>query len=445
MSSIKVPPQNIEAEKSVLASILLDKDAIIKIAEKLKPNYFYDRKHELVYESILELYENRSPIDLITLTDLLNRKSNLKQVGGASYLADLVNFIPSAINVEYYADIVKENHTRRSLIDVASEIGNLGYATEERIDDIIDIAEQKLYNLSNNNIQNDFISVRESLNKAFELIDHLSQHSGELRGIPTGFKSLDSKLNGFRESNLIIIAARPSVGKSAFMTNIAQYAAVKHKIGVGIFSLEMSSDELVLRMLASQSGVDGFKLTSGQMKDDEMVKFGEAAGILDQAPIYIDDTPSITIMELRTKARRLQMDKGIKMIFVDYLQLMRGVSTRSSDTRAQEVSEISWGLKALAKELNIPVVALAQLNRGIETRADKKPVLSDLRESGSIEQDADVVMFLSREDGENRSDINLTIAKQRNGPTGEIPLYFVGSKTTFVERTKRNSTEDKTE
>lgn len=441
MADLRVPPQNIDAEKSVIASILLDKDAIVKIAEKLKPKYFYDRKHEMIFESILELFDKRSPIDLITLTNQLSVKDQLKQIGGATYLADLVNFVPTAINIESYAEIVKENHIRRSLINVASEISELGFSTNEDISDVMDMSEQKLYNLSNDNVKSDFVGVRESINAAFDSIDRLMENKGELRGVATGFKSLDSKLNGLREANLIIIAARPSVGKSAFMSNIAQYAAVKHNVPVGIFSLEMSSDELTLRMLAAQANVDGFKLTSGQLTEEEMVKFGEAAGILAEAPIYIDDTPSISIMELRTKARRAQMDKNIKMVFVDYLQLMRGVSTKNSDTRAQEVAEISWGLKALAKELNIPVIALAQLNRSVEARADKKPQLSDLRESGSIEQDADVVMFLYRDDDENRANVSLSIAKQRNGPTGEIPLYFVGSKTMFRERTKREPDE----
>lgn len=435
MDKIKLPPQNLTAEKAVIGAILLDKDAIIKIAEILEPDYFYDEKHSTIFEACLDLYENREPIDIITIPAFLKKKDLLKRTGGVGYLTDLINETPTSSNVESYALLVKETAIRRKLIKAASEISEISYEENQKIEDVLDNAEQKLFSISQKGLRGDFVSIRKALEQSFDLIDELYKNKGKLRGVPTGFKSLDNKLNGLRDSNLIIVAARPSVGKSSFMLNIAQHVAVNEKMPVGIFSLEMSCEELTIRLMSAQADIDGFKITSGRLSDEELAAYGDASGMLADAPIYIDDTPSVSIMELRTKARRLQMDKGIKMIIVDYLQLMRG---RNTDNRVQEVTEISWGLKALAKELKIPVIAVAQLSRAVEQRGTKVPQLSDLRESGSIEQDADVVMFLYRMDEENKNEVMLSIAKHRSGPTGTIPLFFRGERTRFYEQSADN-------
>jgi replicative DNA helicase len=433
-SDLKLQPQNLDAEKAILGSILLDKDAIINVAEFLLPEHFYDDKHRFIYEAMLDLYENRDPIDIVTVPAKLSSNKVLKDIGGSSYLTELINNTPSSHNTASHGKLVRDAFIRRQLIKISSELSDLGYTDGQEVDDLLDIAEQKLFAISEEHLKGEFVSIRKTLEASFDLLDELYRNKDKLRGIPTGFPSLDTKLNGLRPSNLIIIAARPSVGKSSLLLNIAQNAAVKYKVPVGIFSLEMSRDELGIRMTSAEGDIDSFKIASGKLTDEELAKFGEAAGVLADAPIYIDDTPSISIMELRTKARRLQADKGAQMIIVDYLQLMRG---RNIDNRVQEVSEISWGLKALAKELNIPVLAASQLNRSVEQRGTKVPQLSDLRESGSIEQDADVVMFLYRQDDENRNDVMLSIAKHRNGPTGVIPLFFRGERTKFYEQTKK--------
>ncbi|PJC24024.1 replicative DNA helicase, partial [candidate division WWE3 bacterium CG_4_9_14_0_2_um_filter_35_11] len=349
---------------------------------------------------------------------------------------DLLNQTPSASNVESHGKLVRDAYIRRRLIQVSADIANMGFDEGDNVEDVLDKAEQKLFGISQHSLKGEFVSLKTALEESFDLLDELYRNKGQLRGISTGFKSLDNKLNGFRPSNLIILAARPSVGKTSLMLNIAQNTAVLNKVPIGIFSLEMSRDELVIRMVSAQSGIDSFKITSGRLSDSDMAAYGEAMGVLGDAPIYIDDTPSISIMELRTKARRLCVDKGVQMIMVDYLQLMRG---RNAENRVQEVTEISWGLKALAKELKIPVVTVAQLNRSVEQRGTGLPQLSDLRESGSIEQDADVVMFLYRPDEDNRNEINLVIAKHRNGPTGVVPLYFRGEQTRFFEQTAKEN------
>jgi len=431
----KLQPQNLDAERAVLGACILDKDAVIKIAEFLTPENFYDDRHRLIYEAILELYEDREPIDLVTVPDKLTKRKVLSKVGGIAYITDLLNQTPTASNVESHGKLVRNAYIRRKLIQISSELSELGFDDSEDVEDMLDKAEQKVFGISQQHLKGEFVSLRKALEESFDLLDELYRNKGQLRGISTGFKSIDNKLNGFRPSNLIILAARPSVGKTSLMLNIAQNAAVINKVPIGIFSLEMSTDELAIRMVSAQSGIDSFKITSGRLNDEELAAYGEAAGVLADAPIYIDDTPSISIMELRTKARRLHVDKGIKMIMVDYLQLMRG---RNAENRVQEVTEISWGLKALAKELEIPVVTVAQLNRSVETRGTGLPQLSDLRESGSIEQDADVVMFLYRPDEENRNELNLVIAKHRNGPTGVIPLMFKGEQTRFFEQSAKD-------
>jgi len=436
MSDIKLQPQNIDAEKAVIGACLLDKDAVIKVAEFLVPEHFYDEKHRLIFEAIIELYEDRDPVDIVTIPDKLKKNDALKKVGGVAYITDLLNQTPSASNVESHGKLVRDAYIRRRLIQVSADIANMGFDEGDNVEDVLDKAEQKLFGISQHSLKGEFVSLKTALEESFDLLDELYRNKGQLRGISTGFKSLDNKLNGFRPSNLIILAARPSVGKTSLMLNIAQNTAVLNKVPIGIFSLEMSRDELVIRMVSAQSGIDSFKITSGRLSDSDMAAYGEAMGVLGDAPIYIDDTPSISIMELRTKARRLCVDKGVQMIMVDYLQLMRG---RNAENRVQEVTEISWGLKALAKELKIPVVTVAQLNRSVEQRGTGLPQLSDLRESGSIEQDADVVMFLYRPDEDNRNEINLVIAKHRNGPTGVVPLYFRGEQTRFFEQTAKEN------
>lgn len=429
--SLKIQPQNIEAEQAVLGAILLDKDAIVNVAEFLIPEHFYDDKHAVIYTAMLNLYEKRDPIDIVTIPAELKKTKNLKEVGGIAYLTELINQTPSSKNIESHGKLIRDAFVRRQLIKVASELGDLGFKEDEEIDDLLDVAEQKIFGISEEHLKGEFVSIRKTLESSFDLLDELYRSKDKLRGVATGFGSLDNKLNGLRPSNLIIIAARPSVGKSSLLLNIGQNAAVKYKIPIGIFSLEMSRDELGIRMTSAEGDIDSFKIASGRLTDEELARFGEAAGILADAPIYIDDTPSLSIMELRTKARRLQADKGAQLIIVDYLQLMRG---RTIENRVQEVSEISWGLKALAKELNIPVIAASQLNRSVEQRGTRVPQLSDLRESGSIEQDADVVIFLYRPDEENKSEVMLSIAKHRNGPTGLIPLYFKSERTKFYEQ-----------
>ena len=387
---------------------------------------------------MMVLYEDRDPIDIVTVTAKLKKQQLLDKVGGVSVITDLANHTPSAFNIEAHAKLVRDAYIRRRLIQISSEFADLAYDEKQEIENILDDAERRLFNISSQSLKGEFVSIRKTLEESFDLLDELYRNKDQLRGIPTGFKSLDSKLNGFRPGNLIIVAARPSVGKSALLLNIAQFAATEHKIPIGIFSLEMSTVDLGMRMVSAQANIDGFKIASGKLTDEELASYGEAAGVLADAPIYVDDTPSISIMELRTKARRIHSDKGIQMIIVDYLQLMRG---RSMENRVQEVSEISWGLKALAKELNIPVVAAAQLNRLVEQRGTKQPQLSDLRESGSIEQDADVVMFLHRPDDENRNEVTLSISKHRNGPTGSISMYFRGERTKFYEQASKEQAE----
>ncbi|TXI32061.1 MAG: replicative DNA helicase [Niabella sp.] len=434
MDKLRVQPSNLDAERAVVGSILVDKDSLIKIADSLKPEFFYNDKLKLIYEVMLDLYEKRDPIDILTVSDRLKKQGNLDKIGGAGEITDLINQTPTTTNIEMYAKLVRDSYVRRSLITASSEIADLGYREATDIENILDLAEEKIFNISKENIKGEFTSIRKTLEESFDIIDDLYHNKDKMRGVPTGFPTLDQKLNGLRAGNLIIVAARPSVGKSSLIINIAQYAAVEHKIPTAIFSLEMSTIDLGIRMVSAQAKIDGFKITSGRLSDEELGSYGQAAGMLADAPIYIDDTPSISIMELRTKARRIMADKGIKMVVVDYLQLMRG---RNVENRVQEVAEISLGLKALAKELNIPVIVAAQLNRAVEYLCTGLPQLSDLRESGSIEQDADVVMFLHRPDEENRNEILLVIAKHRNGPTGVIPMFFRGERTTFYEQTKR--------
>ncbi len=431
----KIPPQNVEAEQSVLGSLLLDKDAIVKIAEDLKPEHFYRQQHADIYESILTLYEKRVPTDVVTVTDELKRTDNYDVVGGTGYLSTLVNSVPTSAHIEHYAQLVKDRATKRALISTAANITERAFKEDSEVKDLLDYSEQSLFGISQSNLRQNFVSLKEALAKSFDRLDELHKKGSGLRGLPTGFSDLDKKLSGMQNSNLIILAARPSVGKTTLAINIAQYMATHEKIPVGLFSLEQSKDQLVDLMLASQADVDAWRITTGNLEDADFEKISEAMGVLAEAPIYIDDTPGISIMEMRTKARRLQMESDLKLLVVDYLQLVHG---RNLENRVQEVSEISQALKNLARELDIPVIANSQLSRAVESRQAKIPQLADLRESGSIEQDADVVMFLYREDPEDVENVTLSIAKHRNGPLGDINLKFVGEKRRFfgIEKTR---------
>ncbi|MFZ5982059.1 MAG: replicative DNA helicase [Patescibacteria group bacterium] len=437
--NLRLPPQNIEAEQSVLGALMLDKDAIIKVANLVHVGDFYKDIHNLIFEAMIELYEKREPIDVLSLSNRLEEKGQLDKVGGSSYLTSLVTSVPSSSNVAHYAKVVQKKSTLRKLILVASEITELGYKENEDVEKVLDTAEQKLFSVSQKYIKQDFIPIRSILEEAFNRIDELHKGDHKLRGVPTGFPDMDGILAGFQKSDLIILAARPSIGKTTLALDLARQIAVREKIPVGIFSLEMSADQLIDRMLAAQSGVDLWRLRTGKLKsgegDDDFQRIGEAMGILSEAPIFIDDTGSANVMEMRTMARRLQSEHNVGVIIVDYLQLMEGRST-GGDNRVNEISEISRALKQLARELNIPIIALSQLSRAVEARSPQIPKLSDLRESGSIEQDADIVMFLYREDREkpdtpNKNIVEVHIAKHRNGPVGRLSLYFEENSTTF--------------
>jgi replicative DNA helicase len=437
-NQLRVPPHNIEAEISVLGSIMLDKDAIIKIADLLKPDDFYKEAHETIYEVILELYQQQQPLDVLSVSSRLKEKKVFKDLGGHTYLTELINAVATSSNVVSYAKLVQKKSTLRRLIAAASEIVELGYEEERPVDEILDKAEQKLFSVSQKFVKQDFSPIKPLLESAFVRIDEMHKDTDKFRGVPTGFYDLDNVLSGLQKSDLIILAARPSMGKTSLALDIARQAAVQTKVPVGIFSLEMSADQLVDRMLAAQARVNLWKLRTGNLdsEDDDFQKIGEAMGMLSEAPIFIDDTATSNIMEMRTMARRLQSENGLGLIIIDYLQLMEGRGNRGGDSRVQEISEISRGLKNLAKEINVPIVALSQLSRAVENRSPQIPKLSDLRESGSIEQDADVVLFIYREDREkpdteNKNMADVIIAKHRNGPVGKVTLYFSDENASF--------------
>ncbi|HOY55970.1 MAG TPA: replicative DNA helicase [bacterium] len=445
----KLPPQNIEAEQSVLGCLLIDQEAITKIADILKATDFYRNDHQKIYETILELYEKRQPIDILSISSRLQEKKDLESTGGRTYLISLVNTVATASHVISYAQIVQKKATLRRLISVATEIVTLGYTEEaEDITKILDRSESRLFSVSQQFLKQKFVALKDLLADTFERIDELHRESGKLRGIPTGFRDLDSHLAGLQRSDLIILAARPSMGKTSLAIDICRQVAVKHKLPVGIFSLEMSKEQLVERMLCAESGVDLWKLRTGRLSDKEEMgesdfsRLGHAMGELAEAPIFIDDSPTGSIMELRTKARRLQAEKGLGLIMIDYLQLMEGGMNASVDNRVQVVSEISRGLKSIARELNVPVLALSQLSRQVENRPTAIPKLADLRESGSIEQDADVVLFIYREkmykkDTPKGNITEIYIAKHRNGPTGVVEIYFDEQRASFKNLDKK--------
>jgi len=425
----KIPPQNVEAEQSVLGALLMDRDAILKVADFLHSDDFYRDDHAVIYSAILKLYEKRKPVDVVTLTDELEKEKHLKDIGGATYLSTLVGAVATAANVVTYAQIIQQKATLRRLISAASQIAELGFDENSELETILDKAESSLFSVSQKYVKQYFTPIRDVLAESFDRIDKLHKDKGTLRGVPSGFRDLDSLLAGFQNSDLIILAARPSIGKSSLALNFVDYVACEQKIPAAIFSLEMSKEQVIDRLLCLRGSVDSWKLRTGNLEDEDFGRLNYAMGALSEAPIFVDDTPIINVMEIRTKARRLQAEQGLGLIVIDYMQLMQGSSNHGSDNRVQEVSEISRGLKGLARELNVPVIALSQLSRAVEHRPDKRPMLADLRESGSIEQDADVVMFIYRDDYyDNDSDMKniaeVLIRKHRNGPTGDVQLFW---------------------
>ena len=434
----KIPPQSLEAEMSLLGSLLIDKEAMLKVADIVKPEDFYKDSHRKICEAILELYSKSEPLDMLTLGTRLEEKGDLEHIGGRAYLAALTNAVPTASNVVHYANIVHKKATRRRLLSASSEITRLAFHEEtDDIEDVLDKAQQNLYGVSQVYLKQTFTPIRGILADAFDRIDEIHKNKGQLRGIATGFHGLDNLLAGFQRSDLVIIAARPSVGKTSFVLDIVRHVATKKKVPIGMFSLEMSKEQLVDRMLCAEANVDLWKMRTGRLserpEDEDFSRIGHAIGNLSEAPIYIDDSPNVNIMQIRTKARRLQAEHGLGMIVIDYLQLME--SKGNSDNRVQEVAEITRGLKGIARELNIPVVALSQLSRVVEQSKPAIPKLSHLRESGSIEQDADVVIFIYRKAADRNyrlEDIppderhigEIHIAKHRNGPTGMIKMAY---------------------
>ena len=440
----KLPPQNIDAEQSLLGALLIDKDAIVRVSEIIRAvNFYRSEQHGAIYSAMQSLFERREPIDLVTLTEELKRSGVYDKVGGSAYLTTLVNMVPTAAHVEYYARIIKEHAVRRSLISQATGLIEKAYDESQKIEDLLEQAETGIFSLAQQHVARDFIPIKDALTASFDRLDELQKSSGKLRGVPTGFKDLDNKLAGMQDSNLLILASRPGQGKTSMALNIAQFVAVSAQIPVGIFSLEMSQEELVDRLLVGQADIDAWKLKTGRLDEKDFDKLSLAMGELAEAPLFIDDTPVSSISEIRTKARRLQIEHGLKFLIVDYLQLIHG---RNLENRVQEVSEISQQLKNLARELKIPVLAISQLNRSVEARGTKRPQLADLRESGAIEQDADVVMFIYREDPEKPELVTLDIQKHRNGPIGEIQMMFRADRTKFygMEKTRGRPIKEET-
>ncbi len=440
----KLPPQSLEAEMSILGGILLENEAINRVLDILVPEDFYRESHRKIVKAMIELNEHREPCDLITLTTVLKKRGELEEVGGGAYLATLVDFVPTAANIAYYAKIVKEKAIARNLISAATEIVTDGYDEQSEIEQLLDKAQKTIFEISENRLKTPYFQLSAILKDTIKYIGELYEKKDHTTGVPTGFIDLDEKTAGFQRSDLVIIAGRPSMGKTAFALNIAQYASMyaEPRCPVAVFSLEMSKEQLVTRLLCSEARVDASRLRTGHLLEGEWEKVMHGAEKLFEAQLFIDDTPAISVLEMRAKARRLKAEHDIGMIVVDYLQLMRGGG--APESRQQEISEISRSLKALAKELSVPVVALSQLNRGLESRTDKRPMMSDLRESGAIEQDADVIMFVYRDEVYNkdnpdvRGKAEIIIGKQRNGPIGTVNLTFLGEFTRFENHAVRS-------
>jgi len=448
-SIAKLPPQNIDAEQSVLGSLLLDQNAIVKIADTIAPEDFYKDIHQLIFQAMLDLFEKHEPIDILSLANSLSERQQLELVGGRTYLADLTTAVPSASNVVNYASIVQKKATLRRLLYASQEITQMGWDENEDVDVVLDKAEQKLFGISQKFLKQNFISIRSVLHDTFERIEKLHQGDGRLRGVATGFTDLDNILSGLQNSDLVVIAARPSVGKTTLALDIARHIAVVEKKPVGIFSLEMSKEQLVDRLLCTQAGVELWKMRTGKLSSDpshdDFPRIGHAMGELSEAPIFIDDSATANIMEIRSKARRLHMEYGLQCLVIDYLQLMEG---RNTENRVQEIAEITRALKSIARELDIPVIAISQLSRAVEMTKPAIPRLSHLRESGSIEQDADVVIFIYRKAADKNYQIDdipqderhvaeLHIAKHRNGPTGLVKLFFNENLVSFKNLSRK--------
>ncbi len=432
----KVPPQNLEAEQSVLGSILLKDNVFGNVLEVLRPEDFYSPAHKIIFDAMVSLFEKNEPHDIITLTNFLKDKNKLNDVGGAAYLASLTSIVPVTANIGSYATIIKHKSVLRRLIEVNTEIAGRCYEEQGEIDQLVDDAEQAIFDIAGRKSGQNFTPLKEIIPGAFEKVEQLYKRKELITGVPTGYFDLDKMTAGLQPSDLIILAGRPSMGKTAFAMNIAQHAALVEKTGVAIFSLEMSKEQLTMRLLSSVGRIDSQRIRTGKLHDDDWPKLTRAVGMLTEAPLYIDDTPAISVLEMRSKIRRLASQYPVGMILVDYLQLMRGRS--NNENRTQEISDISRSLKALAKEHNVPVLALSQLNRGLESRTDKRPMMADLRESGAIEQDADIICFIYRDEVYNKSEDNpdkgtaeIIIGKQRNGPTGVVKLTFLDEFTTF--------------
>lgn len=442
-TAAKIPPQNVDAEMSLLGAILIDEEVLADVSDKLHSQDFYDKRHLIVFDAMMRLYEHHRPVDLLTLSDELTKKSELEIVGGSAYLTELTNYVPTAANAATYAEMIMQKAIRRRLIKASTDIATLGYDDDQEISELLSSAEAQLFSVSDTNAKQDLVSLEQILTETFDRLEELHRGGGKLRGIPTGWRDLDNMTAGLQQSDLIILAARPAMGKTTLVTNLAYNVAAKEKKSVLFFSLEMSKEQLVDRMLSDASGVDAWNIRTGNLSDDDFEKLSHAMGEMAEAPIYIDDTPGVTVLEMRTKARREAHNHPLGLIVIDYLQLMQG-SGRSDGNRVQEVSEISRGLKLIARELNVPVVALSQLSRSVESRNPQVPMLSDLRESGSIEQDADIVAFIYREayynpetDRQNITD--LIIAKHRNGPTGTVELYFHPERLRFMSLDKQRT------
>ena len=436
----KVPPQNLEAERAVLGAILMDNETVYTVMEILEPPAFYQPSHRLIFSTMLDLSERGEPIDIVTLVDRLRSAGSLDKAGGPDYIPTLADEVPTSAGVANYAKIVREKAVLRNLIETSTEIVQDCFDAPGDVDQLLDEAERRIFAISEERIRSGFLSMKEIVKSSFKTIESLYEKKEHVTGVPTGFADIDELTSGFQPSDLVIIAGRPSMGKTAFCLNIAQYASMNKKLTVAVFSLEMAKEQLVMRMLCSEARIDAHRLRSGFLGQTDWPKLSTAAGRLADASIYIDDTPALSSMEMRAKTRRLKADKGLDLVIVDYLQLMSGRSR--SDNREQEISEISRSLKALAKELGVPVVALSQLNRGVESRMDKRPILADLRESGAIEQDADVIIFIYRDEIYNKESMEkgtaeIIIGKQRNGPVGTRKLTWLDKYTRFEDLTSR--------
>lgn len=434
---IRMLPNDVEAEQAVLGAMIIDKDAIANVLEMIRPDDFYREDNREVFSAIVDLFENSKPIDVVSIKEQLRLRGSLEAVGGIAFIADLSTRVPTAANVEYYAKIVEEKSILRKLIHSSNDISNMGYAANEDVQDIVDAAEKKIFDIVQKRNVKGFEPIKNILVDNMEKLEELYNQKGYITGLSYGFNDLDMKTAGLHNSDLILIAARPAMGKTAFALNIAQHVAVHDKVPVAIFSLEMSKEQLVNRLLSCEGMIDAQKMRTGKLEEDDWGKLAQAMSILSDAPIYIDDTPGQTVMEIRAKCRRLKLEKGLGLIVIDYLQLMQGSSKRGGDNRQQEVSDMSRALKIMAKELDVPVITLSQLSRAPDGRPDHRPVLSDLRESGAIEQDADIVMFIYRDDyynpeTEKKNISEIILAKHRGGSTGTVELVWMGQYTKFA-------------